>query len=115
MKEMNLKNMVVLKNLPSNIVEEAIVILKNNLKVKELEKIDKNKTSENKEKTNKSEDYIIKEAEMLITNYIAKIEQKKEQTKVQNIKINQKYKKVKRYAYIASIIMVIQAVVIFIK
>ena len=26
----NMKNMVVLKNLPSNIVDEAIVILKNN-------------------------------------------------------------------------------------
>ena len=39
MNQSNLKNMVVLKNLPSNIVEEAIVILKTNKKVKKLEKI----------------------------------------------------------------------------
>ena len=38
MNQSNLKNMVVLKNLPSNIVEEAIVILKTNKKVKKLEK-----------------------------------------------------------------------------
>ena len=33
----NMKNMVVLKNLPSNIVDEAIVILKPNIKLKKLE------------------------------------------------------------------------------
>ena len=33
----NMKNMVVLKNLPSNIVDEAIVILKPNVKLKSLD------------------------------------------------------------------------------
>ena len=42
MEASNMKNMVVLKNLPSNLVEEAIVILKSSKKVKKLEKIDKN-------------------------------------------------------------------------
>ena len=42
METSNMKNMVVLKNLPSNLVEEAIVILKSSKKVKKLEKIDKN-------------------------------------------------------------------------
>ena len=37
MKQSELKNMVILKNLPSNIVEEAIVILKANKKIKKLE------------------------------------------------------------------------------
>ena len=32
-----MKNMIVLKNIPSNIVEEAIIILKNNKKIKSLE------------------------------------------------------------------------------
>ena len=36
----NMKNMVVLKNLPSNIVEEAIVVLKNNEVVKDRELIE---------------------------------------------------------------------------
>ena len=42
METSNMKNMVVLKNLPSNLVEEAIVILKSSKKVKKLEKIEKN-------------------------------------------------------------------------
>ena len=33
----SMKNMVVLKNLPSNIAEEAIVILKPNVKLKNLD------------------------------------------------------------------------------
>ena len=43
METSNMKNMVVLKNLPSNLVEEAIVILKSSKKVKKLEKIEKNR------------------------------------------------------------------------
>ena len=53
MSQGNLKNMVVLKNLPSNIVEEAIVILKSNKKVKQVEKIEKNKTKEDFENKKK--------------------------------------------------------------
>ena len=36
-----MKNMIILKNLPSNLVEEAIVILKSSKKVKKLEKIER--------------------------------------------------------------------------
>ena len=39
-----MKNMIVLKNIPSNIVEEAIIILKNNKKIKSLERIEKQKS-----------------------------------------------------------------------
>ena len=42
METSNLKNMVVLKNLPSNIVDEAIIVLKTNKKAKKLQKIEKN-------------------------------------------------------------------------
>ena len=38
MNQGGLKNMVVLKNLPSNIVEEAIIVLKTNKKIKQVEK-----------------------------------------------------------------------------
>ena len=69
MEESKLKNMVVLKNLPSNLIEEAIVILKSNKKVKKLEKIDKEKRKEKEEtKTNNTKkEFIIKEAEMIIS------------------------------------------------
>ena len=43
MESSNLKNMVVLKNLPSNIVDEAIIILKASKKIRKVEKIDQSK------------------------------------------------------------------------
>lgn len=103
----NLKNIVVLKDLPSNIVEEAIVVLKENQKVPKLEHADKEikknniKPSENNKSHNKtSKDYIIKEAQMLIADYISKIENKnkKENKTVQNLK--SKYKKVRAFNYV---------------
>ena len=41
MESSDMKNMVVLKNLPSNMVEEAIIIFKESQKVKQEEFIDK--------------------------------------------------------------------------
>ena len=74
MEASNMKNMVVLKNLPSNIVDEAIIILKNGKKVKKLEKIDNSKNKSRKEKNTKEKDYILKDAEMLVNGYVSKIE-----------------------------------------
>ena len=45
-----MKNIIVLRDLPSNIVDEAIVILKKNVKLKNREKIE-NKNSINQEKS----------------------------------------------------------------
>ena len=70
METSKMKNMVVLKNLPSNLVEEAIVILKSSKKVKKLEKIEKNKKINKNETVKKEKDYILKEAEMLVNSYI---------------------------------------------
>ena len=76
MQTSNLKNMVVLKNLPSNIVDEAIIILKPNKKIKKLEVVDKNRNINTEEAENKTETYILREAEMLVSNYISKLENK---------------------------------------
>ena len=59
----NLKNIVVLKDLPSNLIEEALIVLKKNHKTVKLE------TTNNKIDSTK-EDYIIKEAEMLINTCV---------------------------------------------
>lgn len=115
MNQSNLKNMVVLKNLPSNIVEEAIIILKANKKVKKLEKIEKNKLMEDTRNKMKENDYILKEAEMLVSNYISGLEEKKEAKKVKNQKMNQKYKRIKNYAYVTSLIILIETMILFIK
>lgn len=113
MKESNLKNMVVLKNLPSNIMEEAIIILKENKEVKKLEKIDKSKKKE-KVINDNQEDYILKEAEMIINNYISDIENKKKKVVSEQEKIK-KYRYLKRYAFLQSIIVIVETVILFIK
>ena len=78
MESSNLKNMVILRNLPSNLVEEAIIVLKTNKNAKKLEKIDKLEKKEIKnQKINeqkKDNKYILREAEMLVSSYIAKLE-----------------------------------------
>ena len=108
METSNLKNMVVLKNLPSNIIDEAIIVLKSNKKIKKLEKIEKiekNKNIKDKEEKIDNKEYILKEAEMLVNSYISEIENK-------NIK--QKYKKVKKYSIILTGICILQtAIIIF--
>ena len=83
MNEDKMKNMVVLKNLPSNIVEEAYVVLKPNKNYKNIQK---------QESTNErlSAEYVVKEAEMVISNYLAKIEDKKN---VKNLEVEKIKKK----------------------
>lgn len=111
METSNLKNMVVLKNLPSNLVEEAIIILKQNKKVKKLEKIENssNRREESKKVKPQEKDYILKEAEMLVNQYISKVEKSKEK-EVFNKKIKQKYQKVKRYAWVVTAIAVVELI-----
>ena len=72
METSKLKNMVVLRNLPSNLVDEAIIVLKSNKKIKKLEKIEKNRGT-SLEKTKKDKEYILKEAEMIVNEYMSKI------------------------------------------
>ena len=58
MESSNMKNMVVLKNLPSNMVEEAIIIFKQSQKVKQKELIDKGKNLNQTETQPKSRENI---------------------------------------------------------
>lgn len=106
----NMKNMLVIKDLPSNIVDEAIVILKPNIKLKSLDVIDKNNKKKKKDKEEDSKKYIINEAEMLISNYISKIENDKNRNIKVNKKIEDKCKRLKLMsillgiAFLASIV-----------
>ena len=112
METSKLKNMVVLKNLPSNIVDEAIIVLKTNKKVKKLQKIEKDKQIAEKEDNKKDKEYILKEAEMIINNYISKIENKDNGKIIINKNTNEKYKKLKNYAIATTILCLIQAIII---
>ncbi len=111
METSNLKNMVVLKNLPSNIVDEAIIVLKANKKTKKLQKIENKKILENQE-NKKDKEYILKEAEMIVNNYISKIENKENDKIIISKDTEGKYKKLKKYAIATTLLCIIQAIVI---
>lgn len=96
----NMKNIIVLRNLPSNMVEEAFVVLKDNVKVHKEELIDNKKSSNNsKNNSNKRQkndkDYVVKEAEMLVKDYIDKIEKRQFKTPKDKLKLEEKCKRLK--------------------
>ena len=112
MESSDMKNMVVLKNIPSNMVEEAIIIFKETQKVKQIELIDKGKKVNSTEVQPKSRDYILKEAEMLVSDYINKIENKR---KLSNNKdIIDKYKNLQKYSIVSTALLVISLIINFI-
>ena len=97
----DMKNMIVLKNLPSNLVDEAIIILKENKKIHKYEMADakeENSKEENKERNKKDnvkqddKNYIIKEAEMLVQSYTKELEEKSPKRQYNIKKIEKKYK-----------------------
>ena len=97
----DMKNMIVLKNLPSNLVDEAIIILKENKKIHKYEMADakeENSKEENKEQNKKDsvkqddKNYIIKEAEMLVQSYTKELEEKSPKRKYNIKKLEKKYK-----------------------
>ena len=112
MQSSDMKNMVVLKNLPSNMVEEAIIIFKETQKVRQKELIDKGQKVNSIEFQPKSKEYILKEAEMLVTDYINKIENKRKITN--NKDIFNKYEKLKKYSIISTVFLIISLIINFI-
>ena len=96
----NLKNMLVLKNLPSNLIEEAILILKPNQKVKNTEYAVK---KFEKGKGENPDEYVVKEAEMLISSYLSRndISNSKEIKKLER-----KYKRMKMLTVFLGIIII---------
>lgn len=113
MEASKLKNMVVLRNLPSNIVDEAIIILKANKKIKNLELIE-NSRSQNKEKKDTgNQEYILKEAEMLVSSYISKMEKEESKAKSKDV-LKEKYNRLKKYSFFSTLILFISLIVNFI-
>ena len=107
MNENKMKNMVILKNLPSNIVEEAYVVLKSNKNYKNLQKQDNINDRI-------SSDYVVKEAEMVISNYLSNIEEKKIFKNSEIEKIKKKYKKLRKTSMILIGIIVLNIIINFI-
>ena len=109
-----MKNMIILRDLPSNMVEEAYIVFKNNEKIhKKVEKIEKRKADEKKEKP-ESKEYMVREAEMIISDYISKIEKKEYEFHNGNKKLKEKYKKLKAITIFLTIFSLLSLVRILI-
>lgn len=106
--ESKMKNMIVLKNLPSNIVEEAYVVLKPNKNFK----ISMQK-QENTEARLTSE-FVVKEAEMVISNYLSKIEDKKVIRNKEVEKIQKKCKNLKNTSMVLAGMLLLNIIINFI-
>lgn len=110
----SMKNMIVIKDLPSNIVEEAIVILKANKKIKKLELIQNKsenfKNSKNNEEDKNNKDYIVKEAELVISNYISKIKDQDTNGQKELKQLEKKYKKLKIRTMVIITVMIISLI-----
>lgn len=88
----NMRNVLRIRNLPSNTIEEAIIILKENKKVKKYEYTEKfKKCDKDGEKDN---NYVIKEAELIISDYLKSSEGKNKNLEKYN----------KRLKYISAIL-----------
>ena len=106
-----MRNIIVLKDIPSNIVDEAIVILKSNNVIKKKEIVENKSLNKFEEDNNK--EFIIKEAENVINNYVEKFEKPKEKNNFNKILV--KYKKLQVYSFFLGIIAFIGIIVSIIK
>ena len=90
---MEMKDMIVIKNLPSNIVEEAWVIIKPEVKNKEKELMKNSKIN-----TKTENGYVLKEAETVIYDYLKNINSYEDKKKYNDI--IKKYNKLKKTSLI---------------
>lgn len=96
-------NIVFLKNVESNLIEEAVVILKNGVTL----------NNNLKEKTNKKEEKninILKEAELIVNQKI-----RENDIKFEKYKVNKLEKKIKILKFINSILILLGTIIFFIK
>lgn len=108
----NVKNIVVLRNLPSNIMEEAIIILKSNKYAKKLQMVENNNNKELEKKESNNNEYIVKEAEDLLSTYVSKIENNKNVDRPSKT-LKEKYSKLKKYSIVITIFFVISLIINF--
>lgn len=93
-----MKNIIVLKGMASNVVDEAIVVLKPNVKIKQSEY---NKKGTNLESGKNKKMIVVKEAEATINMYVNKLQ--KDSKKIENDKLKMKY----RFLQISNVVLIL--------
>lgn len=104
-----MKNIIVLKDIPSNIVDEAIIILKNNANVKS--KVTDNKSNDS---DSNNYDFVVNEAENVIKDYIKSIEKTKDNKLCSN-RIISKYRKLQITSFLLGFLAIVGILVGIIK
>ena len=89
----------------SNVVDEAIVILKPNIKIKNFQKVKNQKLSKDTE----GKDFIIKEAENVINEYVNKLNEKSSKNKI--LKLESKIKILRLINIMFFIILIISILI----
>lgn len=106
MEKCKMKNVVVLRNLPSNLIEEAFVVVKSKKIAKSLERIDvRNEKIDGK---NKDDGYIVREAESVLASFVSFIE-KKERKKV-DLGLKRRYNMLKIYGVLVTVAFVVAVI-----
>ena len=106
MQKSKMKNVVVLKNLPSNLIEEAFVVVKSKKIARSLEYID-GKNGKIKSDCKES-DYIVREAESVLFSYANLVEKKEE--KRENIPLKRKYNMTKLYGALVTLAFIVTVI-----
>ncbi len=105
MNNLDMKNIIVLKDLPSNIIDEAIVILKDN----KIKKREKSEDANDFMNTN-----VISEAQNVISEYIERLERPKKERQNEK-KLLLKYKKLQIFSILLTGGMILSFLINFIK
>ena len=108
-----MKNVVIIKNLPSNLVEQAIVVIKDKNKVKAKENMIKGYMKEEelekiKEIRKDNRKYVIQEAEMVIKDYFERIEQNNNY--ITKKKLEKRYRRMKYANFVLMSILLLDGV-----
>ena len=111
----NMKNMIVLKNLPSNMIEEAFVVLKSNVKIHKLQLLENKKIKTNEQEVSITKDCVVREAELIIQEYINKTEKKDNMLIKNNKNMTIKYKRLKAMTIFLTMFLFVSIILNFIK
>lgn len=101
MQNSKLKNSIVLRGMSSNIVDEAIVILKPNVKIKNKELTKNGKFKDKRIEKN----FIVQEAEHVILEYIEKINERNISNRKRYLENNNKILKISNIIFIIAFIL----------
>ena len=113
------KSVIVLKNLPSNFIDEAIVVVKDKKKIKNPEyktmqgRMDESEIGKIEKIKKENRGYVIKEAELIISNYLEKIEKTKELKDIDKVK--KRYKKLSILNYALAMTTFMSIIIAFVK